>query len=227
MLLVGIDRPPPRGATSLQIRFALAVSTLLLASAAFAIGTAARSPAPDPIQTPQGVPVGVEHSPAGAVVAADEYVASEQATLERDQARFAALVAQDYAGPLQASALAAADSDRKRDPLGMRLWADGGESLTTIGAHRLDRYGGDTAQVTLWVGQVLWGPGQQPAQVWGLSRVTLVWRAGQWKVTTMDGLAEPAPAPAQLPQASSGDDTSEVFSSELDGFTPVNYGSAQ
>ena len=56
--------------------------------------------------------------------------------VERDPPRFAALVSADYAGALRASALAEAARDRKGDPRGMRLWADGGESFYFCGPHR-------------------------------------------------------------------------------------------
>src|SRR5437763_10525414 len=140
MRLVRIDRPPSAGVTRRQRRIALVVSMLLLAVAAFVVGTAAPAPRPDPIQTRQGVPVGVERTPAGAVTAADAYLASEQASVERDPVRFAALVVEDYAGPVRASALAEAHANRQRDPRGMRLWMSGGQSFTTVAAHRLDWY---------------------------------------------------------------------------------------
>ncbi len=227
MQSVAVDRPPPPGITRRQSRVALSVSSLLLAAVAFVAGTAAHAPAPDPVQTRHEVPVGVQHSPAGAVAAADDYVATEQATVERDPTRFAALVSEDYAGALRASALVEAAADRKRDPRGMRLWADGGESFTTVGAHRLDWYRDNSAQVTVWVGQVFWGPGQPPCQVWGLTRATIVWGNRHWQVTSMDTAPGTAPAPARLPQASPEDDSSARFSSELAGFSSVSYGSAQ
>src|SRR5437763_898031 len=145
MRLVRIDRPPSAGVTRRQRRIALVVSMLLFAIAAFVVGTAARSPQPDPIQTRQGVPVGVERTPAGAVAAADDYLAIEQASVERDPVRFAALVAEDYSATLRASSLAEARADRHRDPRGLRLWMSGGQSFTAIAAHRLDWYRGDRA----------------------------------------------------------------------------------
>jgi hypothetical protein len=181
----------------------------------------------DPIQTRNGIPVGMDHSPGGAVAAADEYVATEQATVERAPATFVALVSEDYVRSVQRTVLAGARGDRQRDPAGMRLWTRGGQNYTTIGAHRLDWYRGDLAEVTAWVGQVFWGPGQPPCQAWELGQTTLAWRGGRWRVSSMRALSAPAPAPAQLPQASSGDDSSAAFHAELAGFTPVSYGSPQ
>jgi hypothetical protein len=171
------------------------------------------------------VPVGVEHSPAGAVAAADGYVATEQATVERDPARFAAFVSQDYPPPVKANSLAAARDDRLHDPAGMRLWASGGESFTTVAAHRLNWYRRDAAQVTTWAGQVFWGPHQPPSQVWALGRTDLAWRDSRWVVTDMTTLPATAPAPAALPQDGPADDTADDFHSRLNGFVPVSYGS--
>lgn len=181
----------------------------------------------DPIQTRNGIPVGMDHSPGGAVAAVDEYIAAEQSTVERDPARFAALVSEDYVPSLHGSARAGARADRRQDPAGMRLWARGGQSFTTIGAHRLDWYRGDSAQVTSWVGQVFWGPGQPPCQAWEFDQATVVWQAGRWRVSGMTTLPAVAPAPAKLPQATSRDDSGAAFDTELAGFAPVSYGSPQ
>jgi hypothetical protein len=181
----------------------------------------------DPIQTRNGIPVGMDHSPGGAVAAADEYIATEQSMVERDPAGFAALVSEVYTRSLEGTARATARADRRDDPAGMRLWGRGGQSFTTIGAHRLDWYRGDSAQVAAWIGQVLWGQGQRPCQVWGLGRVSLIWQTGRWKVSSMRMLSVPAPTPAALPQASPSDDNGAAFDSELSGFTPVGYGAAQ
>ena len=61
------------------------------------------APARDPIEEVRGVPVGVEDTPAGAVAAAEDYLATEQATVERDPARFGALVSADYLARLRAA----------------------------------------------------------------------------------------------------------------------------
>jgi hypothetical protein len=203
----------------------VAVLTAVLAAAAFIVGHASPSATPNPIQLRHGVPVGVDHSPGGAVAAADEYLGTEQATVERDPARFVALVSEDYASALKAAALAVAAQDRQRDPRGMTLWIKGGESFTVIGAHRLDWYRPKAAQVTAWAAQVFWGPGQRPCQAWSLGRITLSWSDGHWEVTGMTTLPVAAPAPAALPQAAPSDDSAAAFTSELAGFTPVSYGS--
>jgi hypothetical protein len=204
---------------------ALVSAVVALGAAAFALGRSAATLAPDPIVSRDGVPTGVDHSPGGAVAAADEYLATEQATVERNPARFSALVANDYVTSLRASALAGAVVDRGRDPDGMKLWAGGGQSFTVIGADRLDWYGRDGARVTTWAGQVFWGPRQRPTQAWSLGEITLAWREGRWQVAAMGTLPIAAPAPAVLPQAAPADDDTSVFSRELAGFSAVGYGS--
>jgi hypothetical protein len=198
-----------------------------LTAAAFFAGQGSPNAAPDPIQMRDGVPVGVGHSQGGAVAAADDYLATEQASVERDPERFQTLVSDDYTTALRESALMGGLADREQDPRGMRLWARGGQSFTVIGAHRIDWYRGDRVQVTAWAGQIFWGPGQPPCQVWSLGQVTLVWRQARWQVTAMSTLPAPAPAPAELPQASAADDSGAAFNAELGGFTPVSYGSPQ
>lgn len=207
--------------TRIAILPALAV---LIATPAFFAGRAVTPPAGDPIEEVHGVPVGVERTPAGAVAAAESYLAAEQATVEREPARFAKLVSTDYVARLRASALTGARFDRLRDAGGMALWSHGGESFTVIGAERLDWYRGDSSQVTTWAGQIFWGPGEEPAQVWSLGQVRLIWRAGRWEVSGMSTLPEPAPTPAALPQAAPKDDTAAVLDAKLAGFTSVSYG---
>jgi hypothetical protein len=213
------------GAASRQKFVALAIVAIALAATGFMAGTTAPAATPDPVQTRAGVPIGVEHTPAGAVAAADEYVATEQATVERDPARFAALVSKDYVASVRAGSLAAGRDDRLRDPAGMKLSASGGESFTTVAAHRLDWYRSSAAQVTTWAGQVFWGPHQPPSQVWALGRTDLIWRNGRWEVSGMSTLPTPAPAPAALPQDGPTDDTAADFYARLNGFVAVSYGS--
>jgi hypothetical protein len=198
--------------------------TLAVGIAGFLAGRAGLAGAPSPpIDLRDGVPVGAVHSPGGAVAAADSYLAVEQQTVERDPARFAALVAADYASDIRSGSLASAEVDRRNDPIGMALWARGGESYTVIGAHRLDAYTGERATVTTWAGQVYWGPGQPPTQTWALGRTMLAWTSGRWSVRAMSTLPNPGPSPAAVPQAGPGDDSASRFDTLLDGFTPVTY----
>ena len=216
---------PPVGVSRGLVRAGLVSVTALVALGGFLAGRAGSVAGPGaPIEFVGGVPVGVAHTPAGAVAAVDDYLATEQATVDDDPGRFSALVAVDYAAPIRPGVLAAAESDRHRDPVGIPERAGGERSFTVIGADRLDAYGDDAARVTTWAGQFYWGPGQTPAQVWALGQTTLAWTAGRWRVTAMRTLPGPGPAPAATPQAGPGDDSSSVFDRVLGGFTPVTYG---
>ena len=205
----------------LSLLLALAV---LVSIPAFFLGRSVTSPARDPVGELHGVPVGVERTRAGAVAAAENYLATEQATVEREPSRFAKLVATDYVFRLRAGALTAAKLDRLRDPRGISLWSRGGQSFTVIGAARLDWYRGDGAQVTTWAGQIFWGPGQQATQVWSLDQTTLIWRAWRWQVSALRTLPQAAPTPSALPQAAPVDDTAAILDASLTGFTAVSYG---
>jgi hypothetical protein len=176
---------------------------------------------PNPIVLERGIPVGVQHTREGALAAADEYLALEQESVERDPARFASLVETDFAPSIRHTTLAAAASDRQADLGGMALWADGGQSFTVIAASRLDRYRSVAAGITSWAGQVFWGPERAPTEAWALARITLGWRNGRWVVRAMRGLGDPAPSPAALSGADPVEQTSVAFSSQLRGFTPV------
>jgi hypothetical protein len=178
----------------------------------------------NPIVLERGIPVGVQRTPHGAVAAADEYLAIEQETVERDPIGFASLVEADYAPSIRQSTIAAGGSDRRSDPRGMALWASGGQSFTLIGASRLDWYRTREAQVTSWAGQVFWGPGRAPTQAWALAETTLAWRNGRWVVLGMRTLPDPAPSPAALSGADPRAQSSVAFYSQLRGFAPVSYG---
>jgi hypothetical protein len=203
----------------------LALLAAILAGC-FAAGRATVSAAgrPNPIVREHGIPVGVQPTPQGALAAAAEYLAVEQATVERDPARFASVVQVDYAPSIRQSAIAAGAGDRSSDPVGMALWANGGRSFTVIAANRLDWYRRGGAQITLWAGQVFWGPGRPPTQAWALAQTTLVWRNGRWLVLALRALPARAPSPAALSGADPRDETSATFDSRLRGFTPVSYG---
>jgi hypothetical protein len=222
-----LDSPSPTKRARRVAGMAAVFAVAVLAVGGFIAGRATGAHgATQSIMDVDGVPVGVRHSPAGALAAADSYLGSEQQTVERDPVRFAALVREAYAPGLRDAALRAARDDRLRDPSGLALWARGGQSFVVIGAHHLDYYHGGMAEVRTWAGQVFWGPGTSPAQTWALGRTTLVWIRDRWRVSAMDTLPSPGPAPAETPQAGSRDDTTAVFDGLLRGFTAVRYGTA-
>ncbi len=217
---------PPAGISGRTRAWAIAVIVIATALAATLSGLGSRTiepPAASVIR--DGVPVGVLHSRAGALVAAGDYLLVDQQTLERDPTRYAALVRDAFAPSIQAQALAQAARVRTADPAGMRLWASGGRSVTLIGAHRLDAYRGDRASVSCWVATVYWGAGQVPKQAWSLVRLMLRWRDGRWWLSGLvSDRGASAPVPARTPQATPGDDTTRAFDRLLAGFSPVGAG---
>jgi len=186
---------------------------VLLALGAFLTG---RSVAPPPqpadsITTIGGIPVAVDHSPAGALAAVDNYVAVAYATVERNPRRDEQLIDSVYAPAIRSSALGGAATVRNQNAGSMALWAHGGQNLSLIGARRLDYYRGDQAQVTTWNVDIFWGPGRPPKQAWVLTQTSLQWARGRWLVTTTATLPTPGPVPALTPQATAADDRESAF----------------
>jgi hypothetical protein len=216
----------PAGVSLRARAVAAAVILVVTAFAGFLIG-AARGDGPPGGATVlrDGVPVGVLHTRAGALAAADHYLVADLQTIERAPDLYAVLVREAFASDVQPSALAQAASLRESDSAGMTLWAAGGHSLTLIGGHRLERYRLGRPVVTAWVGTVYWGPGQPPKQAWSLARLALIWTGGRWRVTGLvTTSAQPAPVPARTPQAAPATDNTRLFDSSLAGFTSVDSG---
>jgi hypothetical protein len=217
---------PPTGARR-ALMPAVVAAAVALAAAGFTVGRAGGGPhdVAAPLTTIGRVPVGVVRSSAGALAAADSYLLVDQATIEQNPGRFGRLVGAVFAPSLRHQVLAQAATVRATDPSGMTLWAAAGRSVTLIGAHRLDRYGHGTAEVTDWIGTVFWGPDQPPKQAWSLARVKLRWSRERWLITGIaTRLASPGPVPALTPQANPSDDTSGAFDNTLAGFTAISTG---
>jgi hypothetical protein len=207
---------------------AVAGTLVLLALATFLVGRSlapAAQPA-DPVITMAGIPVAVDHSPAGALAAADNYVAVSYATVERNPRRDKQLIDTVYAPAIRTSAIAGAATVRSQNVAGMSLWAHGGQNLSLIGARRLDYYHGDEAQVTTWNVDIFWGPGRPPKQAWVLTQTSLRWARGRWLVTTTTTLPTPGPVPAITPQANAANDSQRAFDRDLAGFSAPLYGAA-
>jgi hypothetical protein len=206
----------------------VASAVALLAVAAFMLGRAlapAASPR-DPIENASGIPIGVDHSPAGALAAADNYVAVSYDSVERNAPREAQLINAVYAPAIRASAISGATAVRARNPASMRLWARGGQNLSLIGARRLDYYRGDTAQVSTWDVDVFWGPGRPPKQAWVLTQTSLRWIGGRWLVAETETLPTAGAVPALTPQATPSNDSATAFGTDLAGFSAPSYGAA-
>jgi hypothetical protein len=228
---VGTRHAPYRGRRggSPQIAGALLGTLALLFVAGFLLGRAvAPAPAPpDVVNSIGGIPIGVDHSPAGALAAADNYVAVSYDSVERDPTRNARLIDTVYAAGIRASALSGAAAVRAQNPDAMSLWRHGGQNLSLVGARRLDYYGADAAQVTSWNADIFWGPGRAPKQAWVLTQTSLRWSGGRWLVTATSTLPTAGPVPALTPQASSANDSVAAFGSGLGGFTAPGYGAAR
>lgn len=217
-----------RRAVRIQLLSTVLATLGLLAIAGF-LGGRALAPAAtasDPIERVGGIPVGVEHSPSGALAAADNYVGVSYDTVERSPARDSQLINAVYAPGIRAGAIRGAAAVRKQDPAAMRLWRSGGQNLSLIGARRLDYYSGDYAQVTTWNADVFWGRGRAPKQAWVLTQTSLRWSGGRWLVSGTSTLPTAGPVPALTPQATSSNDSTAAFHADLAGYSSPAYGAA-
>jgi hypothetical protein len=148
------------------------------------------------IRLADGVPVGVKDTPAGALAAADNYLAVASQSIEQDPLVFSALVAQAYAPQARPGTLAQAQKVRAGDAQNMANYRDGGRGIAVIAARRLDSYTPASATVTSWLGGFVWGPQLSPRQTWNLVDTTLDWQAGRWLVLSSDTDPTPAPVPS-------------------------------
>lgn len=218
----------PRRAGRLPAAGAAAATILLLGLAAFLLGRTI-SPAASSaalVAEMSGIPIGVQHSPMGALAAADNYVAVSYDSVERKPSLDTLLIGTVYAPAIRTSAITGAATVRAQNPAGMSLWAHGGQNLSVIGARRLDYYEGDDAQVTTWNVDVFWGPGRPPKQAWVLTQTSLRWSGGRWLVTATTTLPTPGPVPALTPQATAANDSADAFATNLAGFQAPDYGAA-
>jgi hypothetical protein len=172
-----------------------------------------------------GVPVGVRHTRAGALAAADNYLAVASQSVEQDPAVFAALVAQVYAPGIRAGTLAQAQRLRASDVQNMSNYQQGGRGIAVIAARRLDSYTLQQATVTSWLGGLVWGPRLAPRQTWNLVDTTLEWRAGRWLVEASSTDPTPAPVPS-IVYVDGGNDHAGAFA-RLAGMTGPFYGAGE
>jgi hypothetical protein len=201
----------------------VAVALVLIAGGAMTFGyeTAARAVRPNPIRLEHGVPVGVLDTPAGAVAAADNYVASEDdALLSSDELRrvvntvWAPQERQvELAQPFPAAALAGKPT------------SFAGLSLTAaVAADRLESFTRQGAEIGVWEEITVWSPTVVPTQRWTLDTVTLAWGSGRWLVTTRSASPDSAtPVPAWT-SGTAQDRTSQAFDTRLAGMSAPYYG---
>jgi hypothetical protein len=202
---------------------ALSLVAFVLLGLELAGQSGGRGAATTAIELERGIPVGVKHTPGGALAAADNYLADSAQTLEQDPSAFAQLVATVYAPSARAQTLAAAQQLRLGDPAGMGNYGEGGRGLAVVAARRLDHYTPNSATVTSWLAGFVWGPQLSPRQSWNLVDTTLAWRSGRWLVVSSQTDATPAPVPAIVYVA--GHDDGLAAFSRLAGMTAPFYGS--
>ncbi|HEV2924446.1 MAG TPA: hypothetical protein VGW98_10455 [Solirubrobacteraceae bacterium] len=200
---------------------ALAVTPLLIG--AVSSGRSRGSAAPlSPVKLVGGVPVGVEHSPTGALAAADNYLAIASQSVEQDPGSFAALLAQAYTPEARAAALAQARKLRAEDVQNSANYEQGGHGIAVIAARRLDKYLGTEATVTSWLGGFVWGPRLTPRQSWNLVDTTLRWQSGRWLVAASRTDPVSAPVPS-IVYVDGPNDQSQAFA-RLAGMSAPFYG---
>ena len=144
-----------------------------------------------------GVPVGVQDTPAGALAAADNYVALASQSIEQDPAVFAAARRAGIRPRARSRTLAEAQRVRAGDTQNMtnyraRRARHRGHRRAAPGQLHARR----SATVTSWLGGFVWGPHLAPRQTWNLVDTTLRWQAGRWLVLSSDTDATPAPVPS-------------------------------
>jgi hypothetical protein len=177
-------------------------------------GEAAATGQVGPREVVHGVPVGYQHSKAGAVAAATNYakVLSSELILDKASRRKAI----DTLSAPEARARQQRAFDRAVASLAKGLGvkdaaaADGTVLLRAVPVGwRMEAYTGDRATVAIWVTSVVGSLGGSPGGVpvqegWGTTTVQLRWVGGDWKQlesTTKEG---PAPvADAAAPTAAS------------------------
>jgi hypothetical protein len=181
-----------------------------------------QSAAPGAVELADGVPIGVQHTQAGALAAADNYLAFASQSIEQDPTGFAALVARVYLPAIRSRTLAQARHVRVGDTQDIANYQQGGRGIAIVAARRLDSYTPQTATVTSWLAGFLWGPHLTPRQSWNLVDTTLRWQAGRWLVVSSDTDPTPAPVPAMV-YVNGANDQAPAFA-RLQGMTAPFYG---
>jgi hypothetical protein len=191
----------PTGASGRVGALALATALALLAFVALAaalLSGAGGSRTESALALVNGVPVGEGRTPAGALAAADNYLALSSQTLEQDPRTFSALVAQVYAPEVRASTLAEAQRVREADGSDIAAYGEGARAIAIVAARRLDYYTSQAATITSWLAGFVWGPNTPARQSWNLIDTTLRWRSGRWLVVSQTVEATPAPVPSRV-----------------------------
>lgn len=199
----------------------LAVMSLFLIGVlggAFAAGrsTVAPSGVPNPVRLEHGIPVGTVESPAGALAAADNYVATGiSASLEPDQLHGFASEVIDPGARSSFVSTSQSLTQAGGPPPGARV-------VGSVIAHRLDSYGSGTASVSEWAVGSYWDGGVVPTQYWSLVHLALRWNGDRWQVSSVRETV-PGPVPAVVGGDRAGR-SSGVWDQGLAGMTVPFYG---
>jgi hypothetical protein len=201
----------------------LAVAAIPGAGAAAGFATAPVTAHPNPIVLKQGVPVGVQGTPGGAVAAADNYVATEDRDLLSVR-QLRTLVEADWAPSARSVELAqpypaAALTGKLATFAGLHVVAD-------VAADRLEAYAADSAQVDVWAEVTLWSPAIVPMQRWELDAVSLIWSHGQWLIASRSSSPDAQTPVPSWTSGGPGDRTSSAFDARLAGMSTPYYGAA-
>jgi hypothetical protein len=197
-----------------------------MAAGAFALGYGSTPKAvrPNPTQLEHGMPVGVLDTRAGALAAADNYVASEdEATLSAAAIRRVVDTvwapedrAVELVQPFPAAALAGKPHTFAR----LKLTA-------AVAADKLESYAPQTARIGVWHEITIWSPTIVPTQRWILDTITLVWGSGRWLVASRSSAPD---SETPVPSWTSGgpaDRTSQAFDARLAGMSAPYYEGSQ
>ena len=215
---------PGLSRTALTGAALVAILTLLCALVGLEIvdGGGGQSSPPAGVELVDGVPLGVQHTRAGALAAADNYLAASSQTVEQDPSVFAQLVAHVYAPGIRARTISEAQRVRAQDSRDMANYAEGGRGIAVVATHRLDSYSPQTATITSWLGGFVWGPHVTPSQSWNLVDTTLRWQSGRWLVVSSSTDPTPAPTPA-IVYVQGTNDQAGAFA-RLAGMSAPSYG---
>ncbi len=214
-----------REQASPQVLVTAALACAVGAACALLLAGGNNAPGGPPVRLLGGVPVGVEHTPAGALAAADNYVALASQSIEQDPAQFAALLSAAYTPQARARTQTQAQRIRGADPQNTNNYKRGGRGVAIVAARRLDAYTRTSARVTSWLAGFVWGPGLSPRQTWNLVETVLSWHSGRWLVAAMDTSATPAPVPSVV--YVDGENNRTAAFARLHGMSAPFYGTAE
>lgn len=189
--------------------------------------TSTANTSPAALQTIDGVAVGVQRSRPGALAAADNYVASvAESVIPRPQDH-ERILQRVFVPSEREYALAEGRRVRNASPDAVANYAAGGAGVGIIGARRLDTYDGTRAEVTTWLGGIVWGPEQRSTERWSLIETRLRWDGQRWLVERMRPASRPAPTPAVTKAQDTSAYSSSSFERELRGMTAPTYGARE